>query len=305
MGRASLGLALSGGGLRGAAHVGVLQVLEEAGIHPDIITGTSVGSVVAGLYAAGVSPGEMEELAKNVRPRQVFDLVITPGLALLMLLKVILDSLHLPVSWLEDVPAGIADNLGLARIVKELTGGVGFDSLRIPCAIMATDISSGERVAFVGRKWLPRAVLRKPTVYITDVPVFEAVKASTAIPGVFLPVKISGRNLVDGGVTDYVPSEVARAMGARVVVAVSLGYAGQRPEPVDNILEVITQAVDIMGRELAELKLSHTADVVINPGIYDVGLLDFDRIPECIERGREAARLALSEIEGVLSRSGI
>ncbi|HHV63249.1 MAG TPA: patatin-like phospholipase family protein [Firmicutes bacterium] len=300
----AIGLALGAGGLRGAAHIGVLQVLLEEGIQPDMISGTSAGSIVAGLYASGLDPDELEKLVRGIRPEELFTIRISPRLLGKMILKIICDWLHLECPKLKGVPAGIIDGRELEALIRKASGGKGFGDLRIPCAIIATDINSGETIIFTGPRWIPDREVRPGTVFITDQPVSVAARASSGIPGIFTPLEVKGRSLVDGGVKDYVPAGILKSMGADAVIAVDLGYAGKRREPVDNILEIVMQASDIMGRELTNVKLSGSADVIIKPRIYDVGLLDFDRIPECIERGREAARASLPEIRRILDSLG-
>lgn len=299
-----LGLALGGGGLRGAAHIGVLQVFRDAGVPIRMISGTSAGSIVASLYAAGVDPDVMEEAATKVVVNDLVRLRINPRLLVRMIVKVICDLLGLKSDHFSDVPAGFFDLSPLEDQVEKATGGRSFSRLDIPLAVVAADINTGETVFFCAEERVP-AEKPRDSVFITDVPVSLAVHASCTIPGVFLPVKIHGRTLVDGGVKDIVPAEILHGMGAHVVLAVDLGYAGQQKEPVDNILELVTQAVDIMGRELAEIRLQEYADIVIHPEIYDVGLTDFDRIPECIRRGREAAKAILPNILQLLRARGL
>ncbi|NPV54421.1 MAG: patatin-like phospholipase family protein [Firmicutes bacterium] len=305
----TIGLALGAGGLRGAAHIGVLQVLIEEGIHPDMISGTSAGSIVAGLYASGLDPGELERLVRGIHPEELFTIKISLKVLGKMLLKIVCDWLHLECPKLKGVPAGIIDGKELEALIGKASGGKGFEDLYIPCAIIATDINSGETIIFTAPHWIPHRGVQSDTafsdtVFITDQPVSVAARASSGIPGIFTPFEVKGRSLVDGGVKDYVPAGILKSMGADAVIAVDLGYAGKRREPVDNVLEIVMQASDIMGRELTDVKLAGSADVIIKPKIYDVGLLDFDRIPECIERGRDAARASLPEIRRVLESLG-
>ncbi|NPV79375.1 MAG: patatin [Firmicutes bacterium] len=300
----TLGLALGGGGLRGAAHIGILQVFRDAGVPIHVISGTSAGSIVAGLYAAGVDPDRMEEMATKVAVNDLVRLKVSPRTLIRMILKVLRDSLGISGNGFNDVPIGFLDLGPLEHRLSQASCGKYFSQLDIPCALVATDINSGETVFFTSETMIPA---EKPpnSVFITDIPVSRAAQASSTIPGVFLPISVHGRTLVDGGVKDIVPAEILRRMGVGTVIAVDLGYAGKRKEPVDNILEVVTQSVDIMGRELAEIRLRQYADIVIHPEIYDVGLTDFDRIPECIIRGREAARAALPDILYLLRARGI
>jgi len=166
---------------------------------------------------------------------------------------------------------------------------------------MATDINTGEAVCFHTPGAGPaRARLTRKLTLKDDVSLSAALRASTAIPGVFAPVEIGGRVLVDGGVVDNLPSEALRAMGANRVLAVNLGYAGEQRKSLDNAVEIASQAIDIMAREITQLRGIRAADYVVNPRIYDVGLTDFDKIVDCVQRGKKAATAALPDILALL-----
>lgn len=291
------GLALSGGALRGAAHVGVLSVLEENGLRPSYVAGTSAGSLVAALHALGVSAKRMEELLEGLSAKKLYDLNIGLGTLGNLLINGVLGLLGFPEDRRLPLPMGLLKGDKLMNWIHELVGQRRFYDTRIPLAVMAADINTGEAVCYHSPGFrLSRAKLSRKTDFRENVSIALALRASTAIPGVFTPVEIDGRMVVDGGVVDFLPSEILRAMGAQRVLAVDLGYSGQQKKRLDNAAKIASQAIDIMAREVTKFKGIQAADYCLNPGIYDVGLTDFDKIPECVQRGRRAALAALPKI---------
>ncbi len=297
--RPRLGLALGSGGLRGTAHIGVLRVLEQNGIRPDLIAGTSAGSIVASLYACGYSAAQLEEVFLGVTGSELFDYDLSLVDLLKMAAAVACDFLHIPIGALLRAPLGFIRGDKLERLVRELSGGRSFDDVTLPLAVVATDIHSGDAVVFAARPNLPQQTQER-TAYVTEAAICEAVRASSAIPGVFAPKDIAGRVCVDGGLKESVPAGILKAMGADVVIAVDLGFSGQKTERIDDIVEILTQSVDIMGEELSDLKVERYADVVIKPRIYDVGLNDLAAIPDCIRKGAEAAERALPRLQTLI-----
>ncbi|MBZ8143805.1 esterase, partial [Rubrivivax gelatinosus] len=173
-----VGLALGGGAARGFSHIGVIQVLEENGIRPDLVAGTSAGSLVAALYASGKTGAELGMLAMTMDEGAITDWAF-PGRALLR-------------------------GEALARYVREHTGGRAIEQMRLPLGIVATDLDSGAAILFQ----------RGDTG--------TAVRASSAVPAVFQPVTIGGREYVDGGLVSPVPVRFARQMGAELVIAIDI-----------------------------------------------------------------------------------
>ncbi len=270
------GLALSGGGLRGAAHIGVLKALEEENLCPSFISGTSSGSIVAALYSCGYSPKEIEEIALNFK-KNTYDPDITG----------ILISIFRLIIGKEPLINGIIKGNKLEKTLKKLTKCRKIKDSKIPTAITAVDINDGKTIYFVSNK--KGLTNDKKNKYIDNVEIYKAIRVSIAIPVVFQSRNISGLNLLDGGLTDSLPTSVLKLMGAERVIGVNLGYSGQRRNEVDNFIEVGGQSIKIMEYQITSLK-NTDSDAIINPHIYDVGLTDFDRIPECIQRGYRAAK---------------
>ncbi|MGI6372729.1 MAG: patatin-like phospholipase family protein [Caldicoprobacterales bacterium] len=270
------GLALSGGGIRGVAHIGVLKALEEEGMVPSWIAGTSAGSIVAGLYAYGYSTQELVEIAVDLQPKY-----IDPNFSGMAL------GFGQWIMGMEPCVDGLVKGKAIEKYLKKITGGIKMSDIKMPLAITAVDINKADSVIFLNRRIdIPAD---DDTVYIYDMDLYKAIRASIAIPVVFKPIIIDGKRLVDGGVTNNLPIDVLRKMGARRIVGVDLGYNGQLRSDVDNIIEIGSQALDIMAYQITSFK-SYGADYILRPGIYDVAIRDSRKLMECIDRGYNSAK---------------
>ncbi|HET8541124.1 MAG TPA: patatin-like phospholipase family protein [Anaeromyxobacter sp.] len=252
-------LVLGGGAARGFAHVGVLRVLEDEEIPIELVVGTSVGSLVGALYADGHDARALEALARDLDRDDFFDFGLGPALFGL----------------------GLASGTRLERWTADHLRARNIEQLAIPYAAVATDLDDGSVV-----------VLRRGDVA-------RAVRASSAIPGVFEPVLLDGRLLVDGGVVANLPVQVARALGADVVVAVDVTEVTGKAEP-SSFVEVVMRAVTILTHE-GVAEAARAADVVVAPAVGDVGLLDFAAKDRAIAAGAAAARAKVPAIREVLA----
>jgi NTE family protein len=288
----TLGLALGGGGLRGAAHLGVLKALSDNGIKPDFISGTSAGSVAAALYLAGMDFNIFfAEKNTDINVRKYVDWKFHAlGLFGAALSFLILRHLRLPM--------GIIKGDSIEQAIDMATSGKGFDDVDIPLAITSVDVNSGERLIFTNKISTNHTINAE---FITDAKISEACRASISIPGIFTPKQFRGRFLIDGGVVDNVPAEILKAWGADVIVAVDLKHSNQKDDEINSIFHVLLQTVDIMGQSLSDVKTGLYADIVIDPQIYSMSLFDFAKIPECIKKGEEAALKVIPEIKSLLS----
>ena len=249
-----LGLALGGGAARGFAHIGVIQVLEEAGIRADLVVGTSAGSLVAALYAAGKSGTELAAMALTMDESAITD-------------------------W--SFPSrGLIRGEALARYVREQTGGRLIEQMPMPLGIVATDLDSGAGVLF----------RRGDTG--------TAVRASSAVPAVFQPVRIAEREYVDGGLVSPVPVRYAREMGAEMVIGVDISTPPDGAA-TDGTLRLLLQTFAIMGKSINRFELRE-ADIVLRPPLTGVSSADFTARVRAIRAGRETAQAQLSEIRGKL-----
>lgn len=293
VGAKRLGVALGAGGIRGAAHIGVLRSLSRHGLVPQALSGSSAGAVVAALYSVGYTPDQMEELALSMNAKQLYD----PNLSLKSLfgatINTILSLLHVPSRYDLPFPQGLIQGKAWEQYLFQQLGPILVNAVEFPIAILATDIDTGQGIAFSQESGLAE-------VSISDAPLAQAVRASSAIPGVFCPAHVQGRTLVDGGVKASVPASLLQGLGSDVILAVDLGYAGQRDHPVDNIHEIIAQSLDIMGAELTDYQLTGTASLVIRPVANDVGLRDFARIPQLIRLGEETMDRAIPALQALL-----
>ncbi len=299
-GKPSVGLALGGGFLRGTANIGVLRVLKEEGIPVHMVAGSSAGSIVAALCASGYSPERMEKIAVKLHFRDIFDYGSTLVNLLLIAGEFLAGFLHLPFPMRR--PLGLMKGNKLEALVNKWVGRNRlFDDTEIPLGITAVDARDGALVVFLSGKPLLRTVLPPEDVIIRGEPVARAVRASAAVPGLFEPVRLGERLLVDGGVRDNVPAYVLRRMGAEFVIAVDVGYDGREMRCPDNIIGVLSQSLDIIASEGINLKLEEHADVVIRPVIRNMGPWDFDKIKYCIRQGEQAAAAAVDGIKRQLN----
>ena len=293
--RPKIGLALSGGGARGAAHVGVLRVLEELRIPVDYIAGTSMGSIIAGLYASGMTLDQIEHALVTMDWEHIFD--DDPPREELSFRRKRDDDLYLVKAkpGFRDgelkFPAGLIQGQKFDLALRELTLPVAavkdFDRLTIPFRAVASDIGTGQPVV-LGSGDLAKAM-----------------RASMAVPGAFAPAHIDGRVLVDGGITNNLPVSVVRDMGADIVIAVDISTPLASPDEVRNVLEITAQLTSIMTRTNTEQQIASLGerDILIVPDLSDISSADFTRAGEAIPAGAAAAqaertqlaRLSLSE----------
>ena len=238
-----IGLALGGGAARGFAHIGAIQVLEDAGIRADLVVGTSAGSLVAALYASGKSGQEMAAIALTMDEVAITDWAFPSR--------------------------GVIRGEALARYVREQTGGRTIEQMKLALGIVATDLDSGAPVLF-----------QRGDTGI-------AVRASSAVPAVFQPVRIGEREYVDGGLVSPVPVRFARQMGAEIVIAIDI-TAPPDGNPTDDSFRLLMQTVAIMMRSITRLEIGQ-ADIVLRPTLTGVGSSDFNSRVRALRAGREAA----------------
>jgi NTE family protein len=253
-----LGLALGGGAARGFAHVGVIQVLEQNGIRPDLVAGTSAGSLVAALYASGMNGVELERAALSMEEATLTDWT-------------------LPING-----RGVLKGDALARYVRQAVNGRLIEQMAMPLGILATDLGSGQGTLF-----------RRGDAAL-------AVRASSAVPGVFSPVAIGGREFVDGGLVAPVPVSQVRAMGAEVVLAVDIS-ADPEGNNANGMLQVLLQTTAIMGQSINRHELKG-AEVVLRPALSGVGSADFSARQRSIAAGRAAMLAALPRLKAELAK---
>jgi NTE family protein len=256
--RPRVGLALSGGAARGIAHVGVLRALFEHQIPIDAVSGTSAGSLVAAAVAAGMSLADIEALARGLRWRDMGRMTISR--------------------------LGIQSNARMEEFARARLPVTRFENLKIPLAIVATDLHSGSAVVMSG-----------------EGDVAFAIRASCALPGWYVPVTdAKGRQLVDGGLVANVPTAAARSLGADIVIAVDVNSEGAKfMGTPQSVLGVMLQAMLVIQRTAAIHQL-HDADVVIRPRVGHLRWDEMTRADEFIKAGYEAALTTIERIKHLL-----
>lgn len=279
--RPRIGLVLGGGGAKGGSHVGVLKVLEALHIPIDVIAGTSMGAIVGGLYATGMTAQEIEREMAAIDWANVFN--DSPPRPQRPLRRKQDDEVYLVKNkpGFSDgklkLPLGVIQGqnfaLHLARLTLPASDIGDFDELPIPFRAVATDIETGDKVV-LGEGDLERAI-----------------HASMAVPGAFAPVKIGDRLLVDGGLSDQLPIDVAREMGADIVIAVDLTVTLAKSDELKSVLSMLNQLSALLTYRNVQRQIDTLSDkdIYLKPDLHDVGSTDFDKLAEAIGYGFDVA----------------
>jgi NTE family protein len=283
---------LGGGGARGAAHIGVLEVLERLRIPVDCVAGTSMGALVAGAWAAGLSPAQMSEALAAADWADMFQ--DNPDYAELNHRNKRLSQRFLPGSETgirrgEAVtPPGVVSaqkiKLFFNRLVRADAGERRLEDLPLPVSIIATDIGTGQRI-----------VLREGSLTL-------AMRASMSVPGLMAPLDWDGRKLVDGGLVDNLPvREVRERCGAEVVIAVNVGSSPLKPEEVQGLLTVSAQVIALLTEQNVQSTLAalKPADILVQPDLGTITAADFERHAGAAERGRIATEAAAARLQAL------
>ncbi len=259
-----LGLALGAGGSRGVAHIGFLKALEENGIKPDYITGSSMGAVVGGCYAMGMSPEEMMEEINKLKPTDIFDLSLKP------------------------ISGGsILRSKKLRKKLVSYYGDKTFNDLKIPFKAVATCVNDGEVVAFDG-----------------DVSVCDGVTASASVPIVFQPVEINGKSFVDGGVKCRVPIKAVKDMGAEVVVGVDVLGDLQQEDKNYHLLSVVFRMFAIVDDELTAINVKkNKPNLFLVPDLGDMPQYKFKDLGVAHDAGYVLGKKYAKKIKHLLNKS--
>ena len=247
----TIGLALGGGAAKGVAHIGVLKALEDANIEVDYIAGTSVGAMIAALYAFRVDVETIGSLARRLTMSKVTSFKLNK--------------------------TGFFSTESLRELMLEYVGDVAIEDAAIPLSIVATDINSGEEII------------------LTSGSVVDAVCASAAIPGIYIPVEINGRTLVDGGLVQNVPIEALQTVGAGVTIASHLNSVSHYQE-ISHVLDVMRNAFEIAVSQHTQDQLKE-ADLLISMDLSDFSLRDnTERYDELFNIGHQAATVQLTKL---------
>jgi NTE family protein len=287
--RPKLALVLSGGGARGAAHIGVLKVLEELHVKPDLIVGTSMGSIVGGLYSAGYSAAQIEGILKSVDWKQIFvDKVDRTDRSYRR--KQDDATFLIPVrlrfkGWKPYLPPSLLGGQRMALLLRSLeiqsTGIEDFDKLTIPFRAVGANLADGQAVVIEGGS------------------LATAQRASMAIAGLFPPVEIDGIKLIDGGAASNLPVGIAQALGAERVIAVDITSPLGDIDSLGSLLQIYNQWTGYIteGNRREDLKRLKQGDLIIQPDLGDISFVGFERAPEAMAIGEQAARKAIPDLK--------
>ena len=267
-----LGVALSGGGARGLAHIGVLKALSSAGIQIDFLAGASMGGVIAASFAAGLDPSEIEEIACHAGTTSKLARLADPALP----------------------QKGLFRGKKIHSFFDQLLQNKTFDDLQIPLTIIAVDLNSNQEI------------------HITEGPIADALRATISIPGIFVPIEKDGMRLVDGGLLNNLPIDVVRGMGADVVLAVDVGWHGLGKEqwresnqtllsftPLGDVLSTLYESIDLLLTQQVNQKIeSSKPDFLIQPPIPSgiTSLTGYTHVSELIAIGEEITEPMLADL---------
>ncbi|WP_338759203.1 patatin-like phospholipase family protein [Massilia sp. METH4] len=253
--KVKVGLALGGGAARGFAHIGVIKALEANGIVPDIVVGTSAGSVVGALYAAGNNAGALQKMAYAMDEAAISDWALP----------------------LFGTKSGVLKGVALQSYVNKAVKNRPIEKLKVPFGAVASDLKTGQPILF------------------TRGNTGQAVRASSAVPGVFQPVTIGNRTYVDGGLVAPVPVRFAKEMGADFIIAVNISTQTEAQAAVSS-MEVIMQTFAIMGQRINQYEL-RDADVVIQPPLGNMAGNDFASRARAMQAGEKATQAVMAQIK--------
>lgn len=287
-----IGLVLSGGGAKGLAHVGVIKVLEEAGIRPDFIGGTSMGSIIGALYAIGYSVDSLDYIARNYDWIYFFtDEISRRDLALEE--KEDADRFFVSVPIQEkkiQIPTGVISGQNIENRLNTIFAPVynvrNFDNFQIPFLCIATDIETGKEVVF-REGYLPKVI-----------------RSSMSIPSIFNPIEIDNKLLVDGGVVNNFPVNRVKEMGADIIIGVDVGFSYYKKEELNSIIKIFEQSVFFYGEEL-NTRNRNLCDILIEPAMDEFSVSSFASADSIIAAGEQAARKALPEITKLAKLLGV
>ena len=252
-----IALVLGGGSAKGFAHVGVIRILEQEKIPIHMIVGTSVGSLIGGIYASNPDSFQLEWTAFKIEKNDILDFSLIYS------------------------KLGPVQGVRLETFVEQTVKAKRIEDTKIPFYPIATDLNTGETV-----------ILEKGSLA-------KAIRASSAIPGIFVPVTFGNRMLVDGGVTNNIACDVARSKGADIVIAVNI-LKDIKDYQIDSLIDIIAQSINIAMHEANKAKLQY-ADVIIEPDTKGVPMFDFTQKKMLVEEGIKATKKAIPRIKELIS----
>ena len=276
-----LGLALSGGGVRGIAHAGVLKALEENNIKIDVIGGTSAGSMVSSLYAMGYKPEEIFDCFKKNYNKIV-------GKSFFPFIN--------EIKKIRQPLGGLNDGENIEEIFQQLARNKNIENInniKMPIVIPTVDIVDAKQYVFTNN--IPEDELKSNT-YITDISVGKAIRASSSFPAMFNLCPIDEHKFMDGGALNNVPVEEVKKQGADKVIAVK--FDGDEINEKSSMIDIVMKTIDIMGNKIIEEELENS-DFVLNIHTEKMGLFEVNKMEECYTRGYETALENMNKIKNI------
>ena len=278
-----IGLALAGGGIKGAGHIGAIKALEENGIEVEYIGGTSIGSMIASLYAMGYSADDMLKLFKyfakdivRIDPKYFWTNVKTQR---------------------RFMGAGLISGENIELLIKEcgeLKGIKNIKDIKIPIAMPAVDIKNCEKYVFTN--YVQEDEIKKEN-YITDVPIGKAARASSSYPGVFAPTILKGHKFVDGGLIDNLPSKEVQKLGADKVLAIR--FTSEKNSDPKNLIEIAMKSLDILFDQRTVQEVD-SSDYTITLDMPEASVFNVKKIDYCYEQGYKVTMEHMDELKKVL-----
>lgn len=284
------GLALSGGGARGAAHVGILKALDEADLLPSSIAGTSAGSIVAGLYASGINVDELCEIVAYLTKHGIF--LLDPDY--FGLLKFIPQTLI----GREVSLTGLLKGNRLLKMFHQLTGGIQISEAKTKLLIPAVDIKSGQTIVYTN---MPQTSQMENVIWERQAFLSQVMMASASVPAVFCPRRISGYCLVDGGVTNNLPVNLLIGTGQKKVIAVDIGVDYQTPHE-QSITEIVSHSFSIMSHNLKDCMSQGELMLLKPPLKKGAGLLTFSAMKDCMNGSYEYMKKEIPRMKHLLEK---
>lgn len=287
----SFGIALSGGGAKGAAHVGVLMALCENNLIPSSVSGTSMGAIVGGLYAMGYPPEKLKEIiikfSKNYR-RYIDPCYGNYFMALMQFMTN--SSITLP---------GFIKGDKVERYLKNLTKNIAISSVQTPLVIPAVDLISGKTIVYSNIHPKTNNTTSN-IVWKNDIPLHSAMRASSSLPAIFYPKKINNAVLVDGGITHIIPIELLMQTGEKNILAINISQEYEKPKST-NIFDVTTHSFELMQNELKNFSLGKEKFLITPKLPKNAEMLSFNHMPEFVKAGYNSTIAVMPKLKQLFS----
>lgn len=287
----SFGIALSGGGAKGAAHVGVLMALCENNLIPSSVSGTSMGAIVGGLYAMGYPPEKLKEIiikfSKNYR-KYIDPCYGNYFMALMQFMSN--SSITLP---------GFIKGDKVERYLKNLTKNIAISSVQTPLVIPAVDLISGKTIVYSNIHPKTNNTTSN-IVWKNDIPLHSAMRASSSLPAIFYPKKINNAVLVDGGITHIIPIELLMQTGEKNILAINISQEYEKPKST-NIFDVTTHSFELMQNELKNFSLGKEKFLITPKLPKNAEMLSFNHMPEFVKAGYNSTIAVMPKLKQLFS----